>query len=208
MEQFQWISLFGTTMVVNGIAYLSLKLLQITIMQRVQNTASSVNLAEDSVTIDPTATTTKEFCLPPFHVSLSPSENSWQIFKIHKTKWTTEADFNMDTNGSCPTIPWVIKDKGRDASRQLSWLNYFFMMFPPDVLGHIITPANAQSSKRNLNKMDVAEFLRWFGVVLLITHCEFSMRRELWVPWSHIKFLPPVELGREMGMSCQRYANI
>ena len=61
MEQFQWISLFGTTMVVNGIAYLTLKLLQITIMHRVQNMAPSVNLAEDSVMIDPQQSKQRSF---------------------------------------------------------------------------------------------------------------------------------------------------
>ena len=56
--------------------------------------------------------------------------------------------------------------------------------------------------------MDVAEFLRWFGVVLLISRCEFSSRRELWSAWNHSRFLPPVKLRRATGMSRQRYDDI
>ena len=82
------------------------------------------------------------------------------------------------------------------------------MMFPPDVLRHIITLTNLQLSKRNLDKMDVAEFLRWFGVVLLISCYEFSMQRELWAARTHSKFLHPVELGQATGMLWQKYDNI
>ena len=173
----------------------------------------SIHSADDSVTVDPT-TECPQPALPP-RVSLSPGANTAHNFKVHNTEWTTEAEFDMETNGSRPTIPWVIKDgfcnhhtEGGDTGGQLSRLDYFLMMFPPDALRHIITLTNAQLSKRNLDEMDVAEFLRWFGVVLLISRCEFSTRRELWAARSHSKFLPSVELGRSTGMSRQRYDDI
>ena len=173
----------------------------------------SIHSADDSVTVDPT-TECLQPALPP-RVSLSPGANTAHNFKVHNTEWTTEAEFDMETNGSRPTIPWVIKDgfrnhhtEGGDTGGQLSRLDYFLMMFPPDALRHIITLTNAQLSKRNLDEMDVAEFLRWYGVVLLISRCEFSTRRELWAARSHSKFLPSVELGRSTGMSRQRYDDI
>ena len=140
--------------------------------------------------------------LPTPRVSLSPTPNSSQTFKIYETEWTTDTDFDLDTNGSCPTIPWCIKDgfhnhhtEGSNTGTQLSRLDYFLMMFPPESLRHIVTLTNAQLAKCNLDEMDVAEFLRWFGVVLLISRCEFSLQRELWEVRNHSKFLPAVELG-------------
>ena len=82
------------------------------------------------------------------------------------------------------------------------------MMFLPKSLRHIVTLTNAQLAKRNLDKMDLAKFLKWFGVVLLISRCEFSFQRELWSTWNHSRFLPPVELGRATGMLQQRYDDI
>ena len=167
-------------------------------VQGTQNTARSIHSADDSLTVDPTAERTS----PRPSVSLSLDKNSAENIKVHETEWTTDADFDMDTNGSRLTIPWVIKDgfrnhhsEGGDAGGQLSRLDYFLMMFPPDALCHIITLTNTQLSKRNLDEINVAKFLRWFGVVLLISRCEFSTRRELWAARTHSRFLPPVELG-------------
>ena len=105
---------------------------------------------------------------------------------------------------------WIQKPPHR---RQRHWwtvfvTHYSLMMFPPDTLWHIITLTNAKLSKRNLDKMDVAESLKWFGVVLLISRCEFSTCKELWAVQIHSRFLPPVELSQATGISQQRYDDI
>jgi Transposase IS4 len=46
----------------------------------------------------------------------------------------------------------------------------------------------------------IAELLRFFGVRILITHCEFEQRRDLWLLSTGCRFLNPANLGMT-GMS-------
>ena len=75
------------------------------------------------------------------------------------------------------------------------------MMFPLESLQHIVTLTNVPLAARGCNEIDMGEFLCWFGAVLLVSHCEFASRRELWLATSLSQFLPPIELGGTTGIT-------
>ena len=142
-------------------------------------------------------------------MSLAPDDPGIEIFKLCDTFWTTDAKFEIDTNGSKPIVPWCTKDavhnhhsEGCDGAKACSQLDHFLTLFPPKSLCHIVTLTNAQLAAKGHDEMDIGEFLHWFGVALLLSWCEFANCRELWSSSILSCFLPPIELGRTTGVTC------
>ena len=55
------------------------------------------------------------------------------------------------------------------------------MMFPPHAMQHIVTLTNVQLCKMtSQDDMDIGEFMRFLGLLPLMTWLEFASRCDIW----------------------------
>jgi Transposase IS4 len=86
-------------------------------------------------------------------------------------------------------------------------LDYFMATMPGSTLRRIVNDTNDKLWDKDMEQITIAELLRFFGVCILITRCEFENRRDLWSLATGCKFLNPANLGMT-GMSRNRFEAI
>jgi Transposase IS4 len=117
-----------------------------------------------------------------------------------------------DINGPIAPMKWRFlgvdgsyiepKDDLRDTKR--SPLDYFMATMPASTLHRIVSLTNEKLREKEMDPMCMAELLRFFGICILITRCEFENRRDLWSLSTGCRFLTPMNLG-QTGMSRNRF---
>jgi len=90
------------------------------------------------------------------------------------------------------------------AAKNMSRLEYFLTMFPPDQFTALVELTNVQLRAHNEPETTKGEKLKFLGVIILITRFKFSNRRDLWKKESGYKYRPAVNLGLT-DMSRHRY---
>jgi Transposase IS4 len=83
-------------------------------------------------------------------------------------------------------------------------IDYFMATMPGTTLRRIVNLTNKKLQEKEMEPMCMAELLRFFGICILITHCEFENRRDLWSLSTGCRFLTPASLG-QTGMSRNRF---
>ena len=71
----------------------------------------------------------------------------------------------------------------------------FMWTFPQGHLSEMVYSTNHKLQQLNLRITSNAEFLGFFGDLLLITRCEFGNRRSRWSSYAFRKCLPPPSFG-------------
>jgi hypothetical protein len=84
----------------------------------------------------------------------------------------------------CTLVGNSLEPAGSDGCNDLSWLDYFLLMFLPDQLAVIVTPTSKQLIYVDKPATTAGEILKLFGVLVLITRFEFSSRGALL--WLHV----------------------
>lgn len=133
----------------------------------------------------------------------------------HGIGWTQNKDAcDVELNGRRVDYDWSMRDyhqnvfrRYSDTAQRLSRLDYFFMMFPPSAIRHIITLTNVRLGKDGQDDIDVGELVRFFGLILLMTRYDFSSRRDLWSTEAKSKYMASPAFGR-LGMSRNRFEMI
>ena len=92
-------------------------------------------------------------------------------------------------------------------------LDYFIMMFPINHLNTIVLLTNEQLSKSTFpdytkKNITVSEFLKFFGLIILITCFEFGDRSSLWSTVGRTKYIDAHSLGSRTGMGRDRFDDI
>jgi hypothetical protein len=109
--------------------------------------------------------------------------------------------------------PWRIRhalgewlEVGCSFGQNLSRLEYFLAMFPPEQLMAMIRLLNIRLEAAG-KKVMTGEFLKWFGVLILITRFEFGNRRDSWSKTAPSKYIPAPDFGAT-GMKRHRFEDI
>jgi Transposase IS4 len=69
---------------------------------------------------------------------------------------------------------------GSDPGRQVSRFDVFLQLFPPLQLRLIVTLTNERLEATHERATTVSEMLKYFGIMILATRCQFSNRCDLW----------------------------
>ncbi len=100
----------------------------------------------------------------------------------------------------CPLCEKVFS--GNREFQDMTPLEAFLMMMPPDGLDLILELTNKNFELSGKKELSLQELLRWFGVIILMSASNFrGGRRTLWEGGGSVsKYLPPVNL-KATGMS-------
>jgi Transposase IS4 len=119
-----------------------------------------------------------------------------------------------EVNGPIASMKW--RFMGNDGSymepnndlsdSKRSPIDYFMATMPGSTLHRIVSETNEKLCKKEMD-ICIAELLRFFGICILITRCEFEQRRDLWSLSTGCRFLNPANLGIT-GMSRNRFEAI
>lgn len=93
---------------------------------------------------------------------------------------------------------------GSGAGRNMSRLDFFLAMFPPDQFTALFELTNIQLAKHNEPLTTRSEILKLLGVIILITRFKFGDRRDLWKKESGFKYRTAANLG-QTGMTRHRF---
>jgi Transposase IS4 len=135
---------------------------------------------------------------------------------VNAHKWfAIEKARNDDTNGPIPRKKWwFIGNDGEhwepnDDPDGEKWtpLEYFLTTMPPAAMKRILTETNKKLLLIASAPIDTAELLRFFGICLLVTRCEFGAQCDLWSHSTGCKNIPSANFGAT-GMSRNRYKEI
>ena len=75
-------------------------------------------------------------------------------------------------------------------------MDYLMLMFPPAAVCHIVALTNTQLACMNgQDDLNVGEFWKFHGLMLLIAWLEFASCHDFWSTESMSKFLPNICLG-------------
>jgi hypothetical protein len=110
---------------------------------------------------------------------------------------------NQEGGIHCPAInKWFCL--GSNLSSLLSWLNYFFLIFPPDQFAAMIKLSNLKFMAQGKEVQTKSVFLKFIGVVMLYTSCfEFGERVPLWSSTAWNKYQSAACFGKiEMIWKC------
>jgi len=127
------------------------------------------------------------------------------------TAWYKDDKATMkEINGFVPYREWYlgtpVDDKlgtNRDPTCNWSKLEYFQFMFPPKQLQLMVEETNKQIGI-HFKPISPGELMKFFGVCLLITRCEFADRRSLWSTSSLSKYSAAPCFGKT-GMPKDRF---
>jgi hypothetical protein len=98
--------------------------------------------------------------------------------------------------------------KGSNLTKNMSRLQIFEMMFPPNSFDTILTETNKQLIAKQRKQLTKGELYKFLGVMILITKFEFEKRRDLWAPIAPGKYIPAIKIGEKTGMSRDRFDHI
>ena len=146
-------------------------------------------------------------CWPHCHTT-SVSENHPGVLpdylSVHRKQWHHSEDaLEVDINGwlSCAHLVCLghicaTHTEGSDVYGGMSCLDFFLMMFPPHAMQHIVTLTNVQLCKMtSQDDMDIGEFMRFLGLLPLMTWLEFASRCDIWSLDAPLKCLLAQALG-------------
>jgi hypothetical protein len=109
---------------------------------------------------------------------------------------------------------WGVRDAvgnihgpGSDKSRNVSRLDYFMMMFPPQQLSIMLQLTNSALMSGGRRPTSKAELLKYFGVMILCTRYEFTARASLWSTTAPSKYVSAASMGKT-GMPRQRFDDL
>ena len=138
------------------------------------------------------------------------------VAEVNEVKWYTDHLGLAKTkiNGRVRQINWGLCDPGgrifsagSDEQCLIPILDYFLAVFPDDQIRRCVTLTTAELRRRGKAVTTRGELLRFFGVMILVTRCEFSKRRELWSSQSLGRYLPAYSLGAT-GISKNRFQDL
>ena len=127
------------------------------------------------------------------------SENPPPVAKVHVTEWNLLGEgVDRPINGSFGQYDWSIKvpstgsilKPGCELGRNMSKLDYFLLMFPPEQLNEMTRLTNINLQKQKFITTTKGEVLKWFGLLILGTRYEFSSRHDLWKTTAIHKYIP------------------
>lgn len=128
-------------------------------------------------------------------------EGHEELITVHERSWQ-RTHIRAPIHGPLPRQPWSICTyfgevitEGTNSS--ISPMNAFLTMFPMHHLNKILELTNKELVQNNFLTTTASEILKLLGVLILITRCEFSSRRDLWKRDSdRSSLLPSARLGR------------
>jgi hypothetical protein len=177
--------------------------------------AAMAPAAPDPATIAPTAPA-------PGHPILATSPSTPPDSPFHTTahsvEWTTEFPWEEEMNGLHDFREWFVKDPlrgnistGSGTLHQRSFLDYFLLMYPSINMSLTITETNIQLRKHHHDEVSREELYKFYGLLLLITRCEFTKRSDLWaedISYRKSKYLPTFAFGKRTKMTRNRFNQI
>jgi hypothetical protein len=126
--------------------------------------------------------------------------------------WYSEFDPDEDINGPVEPIAWkfrgtdgVMWSEGDDEDLKRPYVDYFMTCFPPLALRLIITETNKKLVEKSANEIDLGEFLKFIGVMILITRFEFGERRECFQSKQPSPYMPAPNISATTGMTRHRF---
>lgn len=142
---------------------------------------------------------------------------------VHDREWVKNAA-NVDINGPTGRQSWrmTCQHTGRDYMAGCDTQNvlsqtgpalytaydFFMAVFPMTQLKAMVNETSTALRAEDKSPTSYGEVLKWMGLVILVTRCEFGARSELWSTTSNSKYLPPYALGQKTGMSRQRFDDL
>ena len=174
--------------------------------------------------IDPPTTTQPPLIVPPskevegsvsVESMILPSDLVAQ--EAHGRMWTINHRVEKrDVNGPIPHRKWYIIDSLGDRIlqsdyhkvKEMTRLDLFLLMYPPDHLIKIINLTNQNLLKIGTYKMTKGSLIIFFGIIILGTRFEFSSRHDLWSTESVSRFVEAPRFGEKTGMSRNRFDEI
>ena len=140
------------------------------------------------------------------------------VADVHGIEWfqADPRDTALNLNGNVPMRQWSIRTpvgdilipgRNQATTRDMTPVDYFLLMFPPKQLQTMLQHTNAVLDTNSLQKTNISEMLKWFGVIILTTKFEFASRRSLWNTVSASKYRPAPQFGLT-GMSKHRFEEL
>lgn len=121
----------------------------------------------------------------------------------HGRDWFV-GDVTAPLNGPVTEIPWSVRGplhqviSDGHAPQGMKPIDFFLYMFPPSHLQKIAEATSARLVRKAHKPTTVAEILRFFGVLVLMTRTEFSDRRSLWGGKGHNSRVQQVDLSPDI----------
>lgn len=142
---------------------------------------------------------------------------------VHGTVWERGAagELQLPVNGPVQPRPWFVTSptgmrigEGDPLCRDMSPLDVFMLMFPPEQLEEMRRLTN--KGLRDIGKKETTcgELLAFFGLLILMTRRKFTSRGSLWSKTTQFKYETAPDFGRtrfsktrfELIMRCVRYS--
>lgn len=118
----------------------------------------------------------------------------------HGLQWN-EQEVNLPLNGAVPQKDCIVSGLGGIrisagvAPRGWRPIQFFYQMFPLSHLGRMVRWTSENLNSSGKSSTSITELLRFFGIMVLMTRCQFSSRRDLWRKTSRYPLLPAINLG-------------
>jgi hypothetical protein len=126
--------------------------------------------------------------------------------------WFKEFDPEEDINGPVDPIDWKFRgvdgamwSEGDDEDLKRAYIDYFMTCFPPLAMRLIITETNKKLVEKNADEIDLGEFLKFVGVMILITRFEFGERRDCFQSKQTCPYMPAPNISAATGMTRHRF---
>jgi hypothetical protein len=148
---------------------------------------------------------------------IDPDEaNNVPVAVNHDVPWYENDELlNQDVNGEIPEREWSLRTQvgdyfstGGNRAGNMSRLDMFLTMFPPNELDVIILETNIQLRLHDQAPTTMGEIIKLFGIFILITKYEFTDRKDLWRLAPKSKYENAGCFGQKTGMSRHRFDNL
>ena len=137
------------------------------------------------------------------------------VVEQHGVKWYEDDPAcrrEIHSEGAAPVRQWAIRppignpihERSVPMTTELSRLDFFVMMMPPQQINLMLRETNRQLEKHSFATTTRGELFKFFGLLILATKFEFGNRSSLWRTTADFKYIPAPCFGRT-GMSRERF---
>ena len=175
----------------------------------------AVQFTSTNATTPPTTTATTTESARTASIENTPTHidnNPPTAATAHDQDWYEDVQVALQPiNGPVYTRKWAVKlatgvnwTHGCNHKKEISRLDVFLQMFPPEQLKLIVRLTNINLTNNNKQLLTTGELLKFFGVVLLMTKYEFTARASLWSRTPLEKYEQAPNFGKT-GLSRDRF---
>ena len=94
---------------------------------------------------------------------------------------------------------------GCEEGKNMTRLEYFILMFPPNQLTEMVRLTNRELKEKEEKSMTIGEMVEFMGICIIITRFQFLSRQYLWSQTAPSKYVPAFKLGQLTVMARNKF---